>query len=104
MRKIYSKDIPLLPVKGIPKLGETYHVCWAGSGVMGICTKVYEASKTVELRRPKQRTPFKYLQYWGDLRHTRAQQERIESGLSPYPDRTNDLQHDKRMKKFNLLK
>ena len=99
-RKIFSKKDALLPLSGPPQLGESYHVCWAGNGVMGICTRVFPASKQVELKRPKQRTAFKNLVYWGDLRHTRIQQLRIESGQSPYPDRTHDVQHHKRLKKF----
>ena len=102
MKKFMLDKTPLLPLTGPPKLGESYHVSWAGKGVIGICTKIYAASKQVELRRPKQKTQFANLVYWGQLRHTRARQERIEKGLSPYPDRQCDLRHQKRIKKFKL--
>ena len=93
----------LLKLEGPPKLGESYHVKWASTGVMGVCTAIYSSISKVELKRPKTKQPFKNLIPWSDLRHTRKQEHRIREGESPYPDRTHDPRHHKRMKKFKLL-
>ena len=85
------------------KLGETYHVSWANRGIMGICTRIYFDEGLVQLKRPKNKVPFKNLIPWADLRYTNTQLMRMEKKGFPHPDRTNDLRHQKRMKKFNLL-
>ena len=85
------------------QLGESYHVSWANRGVMGICTRIYFDSGVVELKRPKTKVPFKNLIPFQELRYTNTQLMRMEKGNAPYPDRTHDIRHQRRMKKFNLL-
>lgn len=97
-KDLVGKDLKKLTEP--PRLGESYHVSWSNKAVVGVCTKI--KGEYVELSRPKTRKPFANFIHVDELRHTRKQQERIMKGLSPYPDRTNDPQFQKRLRKFKL--
>ena len=82
---LFNKTLSFLPVEGVPKVGEKYHVSWgAHPGVVGLCVQVYRHSKEVKLIRPRTKVPFAKLIPWSELRHTRYHQNLIEQGHKPY--------------------
>jgi len=77
MKHRFKSTTALLPVE-TPKVGDLYHVSWSHSrGVVGRCISVNEENKTVILRKPKTKEPFKYPVRWSELRHTRKEQVKI---------------------------
>ncbi len=89
-RVIFKSTDPLIPVE-IPKLNELYHVAWGLShGVVGRCVDINENTKTVVLRTPKTRKLFKRVVKWADLRHTRANQVKIQN---PKPKKNENINH-----------
>ena len=79
METNYRKEIPLLKVEGVPVVGKLYHVSWGYShGIVGRCIAVSEQFQEVKLQTPKTKKSFAKPVKWSDLRHTRAEQFRIE--------------------------
>ena len=78
-RKIYSKDIPLLPLIEPPLRYMKYHVAWGKSnGVVGKVVEVNTIDKTVIMESPSTGTKWQNPVKWSDLRHLRKTQTNIE--------------------------
>ncbi len=76
----YKKVDALLPVEGVPVIGQKYHLSWGKSnGVVGQVISVNENNKTVLMVSPKTGTEWRNPVNWKDLRHLRKIQRQIEA-------------------------
>ncbi len=76
---IYTSADPLIPVEK-PNIGTKYHLSWARKTGMVWILKGIEGDKAIlQTPKTKKRLEAKLV----DLRHIRANQERIEKGKQP---------------------